>query len=326
MNILLTGGTGFIGSYVAMELVGRGHRITIPARNPAIVPALAKTPGVEIVPGDITDQGLIEGLMPGKDACIHVALNFSRKTGWEVLLDDTLPSVFLSDIAAKANVAHFIYTSSTSVNDSLYMGVGGSSTEEQIKIARTTTKQRPDTFYGATKAASENFLMAQSYLSTMRVNIIRPGYTFGNPVIAGGKTEGDLRFRDIVRKALGNQPITITKNDGTQFIFAGDLAKLYGAILHSEVNRKTYYGMGKTFFSWHAITLEAIKRCGSESEVSLEDKGCSDDRTWDVSDMKDDFALEWLEPHVWQKITDHLDYFIELESGNRSPCYAGDHK
>jgi len=310
MNILLTGGTGFIGSHVALELVAQGHHVTILARNPAKVPALAQIPQIEIVPGSITDQPVLDDLISGKDACIHIALNYTRKVGWKVLLDDTLPSVYLSDMAAQANVQHFIYTSSTAVNDCLYMG-GGDSPEEKIKIATATTKQRPATFYGATKAASENFLMAQSYLSPMRVNIIRPGYTFGNPALEGGSTEGDTRFSDIVHKAVHNEPITVTKNDGTQFIFAGDLAKLYSAVLGSNVNRKTYYGLGKKFVSWYDVALEAVKRSGSRSEVLLEDKGWSENGlVWDVSDMQEDFGLEF---DAWQKIVAHLDYYIELE-------------
>jgi len=312
MNVFLTGGTGFIGSYVALELVAHGHQVTILARNPAKVPALAELPNIEIVPGDITDRDLLKELVQGRDACIHVALNYTKETGWEVLLDDTLPTVYLSDAAAEAEVQHLIYTSSTAVNDSLYSGAG-ESPEEQIKRATATTKQRPATFYGATKAASENYLMAQSYRSPMRVNIIRPGYTFGNPALPGGSTQADTRFRDIVRKAVRNEPIELIKHDGTQFIFAGDLAKLYSAVLHSDVNRRTYYGLGKDFVSWQAIAEEAVRRSGSTSEIRLEDRGWSDEPLmWDVSDMKADFGLEFA---PWQEIGEHLDYYIELERG-----------
>jgi UDP-glucose 4-epimerase len=312
MDILLTGGTGFIGSFVAMELFKNNHKITILARNPNKLPALLKIPQITIVPGDITDQKLIEKLVVGYDVCIHVALNYTRPMGWEVLIDDTLPTVYLSDMAARAHVKHFIYTSSTAVNDSLYSG-GSDSSEEHIKIAKTNTKQRPATFYGATKAASENYLMAQSYISQMRVNIIRPGYTFGNPSIEGGSTQSDTRFRDIISKAVNNQPIVVTKNDGTQFIFAGDLARLYSSVLLSNFNRKTYYGMSKRFISWYEIALEAVKRSASSSDVILEDKGWTEDGLiWDVSDMKNDFGLEF---DGWQKICDHLDYYIQLEQG-----------
>jgi UDP-glucose 4-epimerase len=310
MNVFLTGGTGFIGSHVALELVKHGHHVTILARNPNKVPKLRKIGALEIVPGDITDRGLLERLVAGKDACILVALNYTKQTGWEVLLDDTLPTVFLSDAAARAKVKHFIYTSSTAANDSLYMGPRDEA-EQALKSVNSTTKQHPATFYGATKAASENYVTAQSHLSPMRVNIIRPGYAFGNPVVPGASTQGDTRFRDIVRSAVRNEPISVIKHDGTQFIWAGDLAKLYVKVLHGALNRRTYLGLSRKFVSWYDIAQAAVKKAGSKSRVTLEDKGWSEDGLyWDVAEMKKDFGLEF---DAWEKILEHLDYYIELE-------------
>ena len=310
MNIFLTGGTGFIGSHVAVALANQGHRVTILARNVNKVPEFLKMPHFEIVQGDITDTLLLERLVQEQDACILVALNYTKRTGWEVLQEDTFPTVFISDMAVKANVKHFIYTSSTSANDSLYLG-GRDDLDVPIKIVTSTTKQRPATFYGATKAASENYLMAQSYVSPMRVNIIRPGYTFGNPVVKGASTEADIRFQAIVKAAVENQPIHLIKNDGTQFIWAGNLARLYLEVLNSQVNRKTYFGLSRNFVSWDAVAREAIKRSNSKSRVELEDKGWAEGGlSWDVSDMKKDFGLEF---DAWEKISEHLDYYIDLE-------------
>lgn len=311
MNIFLTGGTGFIGSYVTLELLKHNHKITILARNPSKIPEFLKIKQLKIVKGDLSDTELLKKSIKGKDACIHIAVNYSeQKKGWEVLKDDTMPTVFMSNIAAREKVKHFIYTSSTSANDSLYSGCADE-LEEQIKIVDTKTKQHPATFYGATKAASENFLMAESHLSPMRINIIRPGYTFGNPVLEGAHSESDTRFRNIVKNAFNNEPIPLIKNDGTQFIWAGDLAKLYVKVLHSKVNKKTYFGLSKNFTSWYEIAEEAIKKCNSKSQILLEDKGWSDDPLmWDVSDMKEDFGLEF---NPWEKIREHLDYYIYLE-------------
>jgi UDP-glucose 4-epimerase len=311
VNIFLTGGTGFIGSYVTLELVKNGHNVTVLARNPNKIPGFKKIKQLEIVEGDITDTKLLEKLIVGKDACILIAVSYSeQKTGWEILQDDTLPTVFISNIAAGEKVKHFIYTSSTAVNDSLYMG-GADKLEETIKIVNVKTKQHPATFYGATKAASENFLMAQSHLSAMRINIIRPGYTFGNPVAEGAHSQSDTRFKNIVKNAFNNKPIRLIKNDGTQFIWAGDLAKLYIKVLHGNINRKTYFGLSKNFTSWYQIAQEAVKKCNSKSQILLEDKGWSDDPLmWDVSDMKKDFGLEF---DPWEKIKEHLDYYIHLE-------------
>lgn len=311
MNILLTGGTGFIGSYIALELVKYGYNVTILARNRNKVPELKKIKGIEIIQGEITDFKLLQKITPGNDACILVALNYTKQTGWEVLEDDTLPTVYISDIAAKAKVKHFIYTSSTAANDNVYM-IEENKFNGLIKEVRTDTKAHPTTFYGATKAASEVFLLAQSYQSDMRINIIRPGYTFGNPVVEGANTQGDTRFHNIVKSALKNEPVKVIKNDGTQFIWAGDLAKLYLEVLHSGVNRQTYFGLSKDFVPWTKVAEEAIKRCNSQSIIEVEDKGWSDDiTTFDVSDMKRDFNLEF---DPWEKIQDHIDYYINLEN------------
>jgi UDP-glucose 4-epimerase len=311
MNIFLTGGTGFIGSHLAMELVKHSHRVTLLARNPDKVPELKKVTALEIVRGDLTDVKLLEKLVAGRDACILVALNYTRRVGWEVLLDDTLPTVFLSDAAARAGVKHFLYTSSTAVNDSLYMGERDAA-ERDLRQVTATTKQHPATFYGATKAASENYLIAASHLSPMRVNIIRPGYVFGNPVLPGASSQGDTRFRDIARCAVRNQPIHVVKNDGTQFIWAGDLARLYLSVLHGDMNRRTYFGLSRKFVSWQNIARAAVERACSKSQVLIEDKGWPEAGLhWDVADMKKDFGLEF---DAWQKILEHLDFCIGLET------------
>lgn len=73
MQVLLTGGTGFVGSHTAAELAERGHEVTVLARNPedADLP-----PDVETVAGDVTDPDSLEGAFEGMDAVINfVALS-----------------------------------------------------------------------------------------------------------------------------------------------------------------------------------------------------------------------------------------------------------
>jgi UDP-glucose 4-epimerase len=311
MKIFLTGGTGFIGSHIAMEMINNGHELTILARNENKVPALKEIKGIKIVQGDLADTKLLEELIPGHDACILVALKWGEQVGKKVLVEDTLPTVIMAGISAEANVKHFIYTSSTAANDHVYM-IEENKLSGLYKHVYSYSKQHPSTFYGATKAASENFLLAQSYQSQMRVNFIRPGYTFGNPIIEGGSTEGDTRFSNIVKCALDNRAIKVVKTDGTQFIWAGDLAKLYTKVLNSNVNRKMYFGLAKNFISWETIAKEAIRRTNSKSVIEVEDRGWDPDgTTFDVSDMKNDFGLEF---DGWEKIKEHLDYYINLET------------
>ena len=307
MKVFLTGGTGFIGSYVAMELLKHDHQVTVLARDKDKVPVLNKLDGIEVVEGDLGDFNLIEQLLAGKEACIHVALKYTKQTGSEVLLDDTLPTIKMSDMAVAAGIKHFIYTSSTAAHDALYSGGRDQDIAPDNKIS-IASKQYPATFYGATKTASENYLMAQSFQSSMRVNIIRPGYTFGNPVITGSSMQSDSRIYDIVNAAKQNKDISVIKYDGTQFIWAADLAKLYLKVLHSECNRRTYFGLSREFTSWHRIAEEAVKLTASNSRIHVEDKGWEEDGLhWDVSDMKKDFDLDF---ESWSALCNHLKYLI----------------
>lgn len=319
MRIFLTGITGFIGSHIAVELLRQGHRVVGLARNKNKVPGLMNLDGLEIVQGTLSDRELLRRLVACKDACVHVALDYTKSEGWEVLLDDTMPAVYLAGIAAEADVKHFIYTSSTAVNDSLYeAGIDRGDETTSIVCAHVGahTKQRPATFYGATKAASENFLIAQSYRSPLRVTIIRPGYTFGNPAVTGAPTQADDRFSAIVARAFAGQSVVVVKNDGTQFIWAGDLARVFAHAVQYSGNRKTYFALSRSFISWEAIAREAILQCGSTSELIVEDRGYRENGLlWDVSGIKQDFGLEF-EP--WERIREHLSYAIGLQRGTRT--------
>ena len=149
MNILLTGGTGFIGSYIAVELVKCGHHVTILARNQNKIPALKKMNKIEIIQGDIDNQDLLGELAPGKDACIHVALILKDHNAREMLLADTLITLSLADVCARSGVKRFIYTSSAAANDFVYKTeiarIGGAAKYNVYE----NTKQNPASFYSS---------------------------------------------------------------------------------------------------------------------------------------------------------------------------------
>ncbi|MGA0584514.1 MAG: UDP-glucose 4-epimerase GalE [Castellaniella sp.] len=81
MNILLTGGTGYIGSHTATVLAQQGHRVVLldnlSNSDEAVVGRLARilaTPPVFVL-GDVRDEALLEGVLRDHaiDAVIHFA-------------------------------------------------------------------------------------------------------------------------------------------------------------------------------------------------------------------------------------------------------------
>jgi dihydroflavonol-4-reductase len=85
--VLVTGGTGFVGSHSIAALARAGHRIRVLARSADRV-AAALGPlgvdGVETVIGDVTEPVAVERALEGADAVLHAASVFSldpRKAG-----------------------------------------------------------------------------------------------------------------------------------------------------------------------------------------------------------------------------------------------------
>ncbi|MFT4889419.1 MAG: hypothetical protein ACI9YT_000328 [Halobacteriales archaeon] len=69
MNLLVTGGTGFIGTYLCNELADRGHDVTALARSPD---GSDLAEGVETTVGDVTAYDSIEGAFDGQDAVVNL--------------------------------------------------------------------------------------------------------------------------------------------------------------------------------------------------------------------------------------------------------------
>ena len=185
MKIFLTGGSGFIGHWVVKELLAEGHPLRLLVRNLAKIPSLKTMPGVEIVEGTLYDQPVMEKALQGCDACVHIALGWGE-TPATMLEKDTAVTAFLLEAAEKAGVKQFLYTSSTAA-------VG-----EFRPLMNESIDPRPVDLYGATKAASEAYCLGFAAKAKMRCNIIRPGYTFGNPAFPDGVTQPDQRFNQIV--------------------------------------------------------------------------------------------------------------------------------
>ncbi len=80
MLVLVTGGSGYVGSHSVAALVRAGHRIRVLARSPERVQAALEplgVDGVETAGGDVTEPAAVERALEGCDAVLHAASVFS---------------------------------------------------------------------------------------------------------------------------------------------------------------------------------------------------------------------------------------------------------
>lgn len=76
-TVLVTGGTGFLGSRIAARLAERGDQVRVMAHAQGSSP-LPDDPRFEVVAGDIRDAGFVDRAAQGMEVVIHTASNFRR--------------------------------------------------------------------------------------------------------------------------------------------------------------------------------------------------------------------------------------------------------
>ena len=81
MKLAITGGTGFVGSHLALELLREGHEVVLITRAPGRrVPAFDKHPRVTSVPVGLGDPAGLERAFSGVDGVAHCA-GINRESG-----------------------------------------------------------------------------------------------------------------------------------------------------------------------------------------------------------------------------------------------------
>ena len=71
-NILLLGGSGFLGGHVAQQLAAQGHRLTVPTRHRERARHLLVLPTAEVIEASVHDEAALARLVAGQDAVINL--------------------------------------------------------------------------------------------------------------------------------------------------------------------------------------------------------------------------------------------------------------
>ncbi|TMA13225.1 MAG: NAD-dependent epimerase/dehydratase family protein [Deltaproteobacteria bacterium] len=123
MKALVTGASGFIGSYLVKELRVNGHQVTAFC-HPGSVTAHLRDPGVTIAAGDVTDPASLLSACKGQDWVFHAAAIVSGYGSWrrfkEVGVEGTKNVI---DAAATSAVKRFVHISSIVVYGTRSHGV-----------------------------------------------------------------------------------------------------------------------------------------------------------------------------------------------------------
>ncbi len=171
-NVLVLGGTGFIGRYLVQALVARGIGVRVVTRSLSSAHiALAGLP-VELIKGDLADPSFMDAALEN----IEVVYDLAKAEGgkWEdYYRHDVLVTKNVADRALAKGVKRFIYTGTiASYYSAKQNHVITSDTALDPKIHRRG-------HYARSKAACEALLMDLHRKHGFPVVIFRPGIVIG---------------------------------------------------------------------------------------------------------------------------------------------------
>src|SRR3989344_3348601 len=199
LNILITGGAGFIGSHTATALA-RNNKVTIYDNFDSAVVPQGKTHK-----NDIRNPDQLVRVMRGIDVVFHFAVSCVRVslTSPQKSHDVTATGTLNTLLAAKAaGVKRFVYISSSEVY--------GSAKERHINEAHSI---RPTTVYGMSKYMGELYARHFHLNEGLGTVIVRPFNTYGPRCHFDG-IYGEVIPRFVVRALNGKQPMIF--GDGSQ--------------------------------------------------------------------------------------------------------------
>ena len=223
-TVLVTGGLGYIGSYVVRDLRERGWQVRILDNryrcDPTTASELAALDGVEVVEGDIRYAHMVESATQGAEAVVHLAavcMNKSIADPTESLDVNLMGTQNVLDAASRASVRRIVYASSASVY--------GNPTQLPM---REDDKPAPITPYCVAKLAGEQML--DFYARRAKLSWL--GLRFFNVYGPGQPT--DAYYTSVVvtflnRLAAGEAPVIDGRGDQSMdFVHVADVARSVG--------------------------------------------------------------------------------------------------
>lgn len=268
MRILITGGSGFIGSHLSERLLLEGHSVTVlddESTGLAInLIRIVDHPNFQFVSGTILEKQLVDNLIKDTDYVFHLA----AAVGVFNIVNNPLTSLLTNiqgteivlESANKFDKPVFL----TSSSEIYGKNISNSLNESSDRILGSPLTLRWS--YSEAKAIDESLAYAYFIENQLEVRIVR----FFNTVGPRQLGAYGMVFPRFVMSAIKNEPLTIY-GDGKQtrcFAHVLDVIDAIVAVAFAESTIGKVVNIGNDFeISITDLAKEIIKQTGSKSEI-----------------------------------------------------------
>ncbi|HEY9677441.1 MAG TPA: NAD-dependent epimerase/dehydratase family protein [Drouetiella sp.] len=274
MKAFISGGSGFIGSFIASNLISLGHEVTIFDKNPTNL--LGQSERIRFIQGDLLEINGLADAMRGHDTVFHLAANADISKGVaDTKLDLNLTTIATYNILESMRLSdpkRIIFLSGS--------GVYGITDGAPVK--ETFAPLIPVSLYGANKLAAEGLISAFANMFDLQAIIFRPAN-----VVGVGQTHGVLF--DFLKKLKANPSELEILGDGNQtksYLHVSDLYEAIMLVLNSQPERVQLFNVASddvVDVNW--IAQEVIRSLSLKS-VNISRTGGAVGWRGDVSQIK----------------------------------------
>lgn len=219
MNVLVTGGTGFIGSHVARQLLQAGESVVLYDYAPDRSRIADIKDDVTVVRGDVREAETMARTMTEQsvDCIVHLAavLTTTARENPVMAVDvNALATARVLDLASTLGVDRAVVASSIAV-------YGFSDSTDEFHVTEGSPR-RPSNLYGSCKVLSEDIGRTYARERDLGVTALRFGTAFGPRRTTGASTFTS----DLVEEPFAGRPITVRgKNVRLNWLYVKDAAR-----------------------------------------------------------------------------------------------------
>lgn len=281
MNILVTGGAGYIGSLLVRLLINAGHHIRVAdilrSGGESIIDLL-DSQAFEFIQADVRDKHAMREATTGMDAVVHLAAivgdpacaqapDLAYSTNLEA-------SKQLYRIANDLGVQRFVFASTCSNYGKME---GEDFLDEDAPL-------RPVSLYAETKVAVEKYLLGQPEHSSCKPTCLRFSTVYG----LSPRVRFDLTVNQFTKElTLGNELVIYGEQFWRPYCHVADLARSVGMVLDAEAETVEFnvFNVGDNQENYQKQTIvDLVTNRIPEADISYVEK------TEDPRDYRVDFT------------------------------------
>lgn len=259
MNVLVTGGAGYIGSHLVRALWQAGHAVRmLDLRMPS--GEHSADPGCDFIRGSVADRDAVAQAVQGVKAVYHLAWRFHHEFHPEEerceIQENISGTLNLLEAALAAGVSHFLFVSSAVV-----YGPTGPVQVDEERPCHPERSTLGGPVYGIAKLACERVCLLYQRRG-LPVTVFRLHGVFSEDRLG--------QFGGMIEQALAGEPVSATRGAGGEYVHVSEVLRvLLLTTGNLRAHGQVFNLAGTHTYNDPELACYIVEAAGSESQIEL---------------------------------------------------------